>query len=344
MCVQGTGCGTDAEWRPPVAAELFDDRERFHQVLSRYPKAAALAQQIRARVASAGQNRKAEGLETVLRELSEEGDPLLQTQYWQIPLYLQDLLWNVTRNYVRHNAGTLFDWLVREVHKSAYDEVCYLTLNYDLFLEEALQKLHTGYTFDDTSKYIPAGHKWNVVKPHGSVNWGWVVTNAPLLVAATKRSTLRITEVLDVLPKLELDDRIRILDSQGSLIQTVGEVESSQTRIDVLYPVVAAPVGELKKFQCSADHSDVARRFLSGPGNVLVLGFSALDSDVLGLFRDCGDIEQLCVVNGSREGSEAAAKRIKSAASLSFTVADVTDKRGFSAFVCGGGLQGFLGV
>ena len=78
-----------------------------------------------------------EGIEDVRRELASKQDVILRKQYRQVPFYLQHVFGLVTERYVPNNIGTMFDWMVNVVHESGY-EVCYLSLNYDLYLENAL--------------------------------------------------------------------------------------------------------------------------------------------------------------------------------------------------------------
>lgn len=72
----------DEGFRPPLTAELFD--QRFAGILNHYPLAEAAAADIRVVVSSG-----ALAIERFLRErLRESADPYARRRYLQIPLYL----------------------------------------------------------------------------------------------------------------------------------------------------------------------------------------------------------------------------------------------------------------
>lgn len=101
------------EFRPPLVKELFKNRPGFNNILTKYPKAEALSETIRARLAN---HENSENLETILRELDSEESIYLKKRLWEVPLYLQELLGEVSEHYVE-SGGTRFDTLISEIER-----------------------------------------------------------------------------------------------------------------------------------------------------------------------------------------------------------------------------------
>ena len=93
-CVTANVTQYDANYSPPLTKDLFAFRASFNEILRKYPKAEALSDQIRTRVAAG------DSLEAILRSLEAERNIFLKRQYYAIPLYLQELLGEVTAHYV----------------------------------------------------------------------------------------------------------------------------------------------------------------------------------------------------------------------------------------------------
>lgn len=128
------GCGArgprpNGSFFPPLAKDLFSPM--FDNILSIYPRLQRRTDEIRSRLAQ-GQN-----IETILRDLYQSAEK--HSRYWpfQIPLYLRVLLWGISQDY--STGTTKYDTLVRQVLESEFARVMFLTLNYDLFLDDALE-------------------------------------------------------------------------------------------------------------------------------------------------------------------------------------------------------------
>ena len=67
-CVQENVADFDVDYRPPLTKDLFAFRGAFNRILSKYPKAEALSDQIRTRVSTGT------SIEAILREFALEED------------------------------------------------------------------------------------------------------------------------------------------------------------------------------------------------------------------------------------------------------------------------------
>ena len=74
----GTGSTRDKGYTPPLTPHLFD--EVYGTILSKYPGAQALSDEIRTRVL------RKEGLEAVLGEFAQLSNVNVRRQYWQVAL------------------------------------------------------------------------------------------------------------------------------------------------------------------------------------------------------------------------------------------------------------------
>lgn len=81
--------GDVANYRPPLATELFDDRPAFGMALDKYPQCAALVGELRRLLRGGAQ------LEQELERYQQESEqyPPLQRQLVAIRFYLQEILW-----------------------------------------------------------------------------------------------------------------------------------------------------------------------------------------------------------------------------------------------------------
>lgn len=274
-CVDARNNG-DQRYRPPLVEQLFDPRESsFDNILNKYPKARALSSFIRSEM------QKGASLEEVLRGLESHPNVNVRKQYWQVPLYLQELLGEVSSHYVRAG-GTKFDELIFRIERSSYSHVFYVSLNYDLFLEKALENMH-GIKFIRLNDYLHA--KWSFIKLHGSVNW-WraVITN--------DKSQEDIFECLDSLNTLTLHDEIRVTSSYQERRRLEGYL---------YYPALAAPVAEKSLFQCHPSLVEQTRSFITNCEDFLFLGFSGRDRHVLDLLRETPKVRKFAIVNGGEE-------------------------------------------
>lgn len=155
-------------YRPPLARDIF--ASRFDGILNRYPGITARLDELRMELAN-DQN-----FEEIFRALLESATR--HRKFWplQVPLFLRELFWKITNGYVQ--GSTKFDTLVRRVLESNFNEVMFLNLNYDLFLEDAIAN-YDQYEFSNINSYMPCSRKWRYMKPHGSVNWARILENCP---------------------------------------------------------------------------------------------------------------------------------------------------------------------
>ena len=162
----------DGQWRPPLTSELFASRPTFDQLLASYPPAYPLIHRMRGWIAS----ENTVSLESRLSGIYRSGDSRERKQLKYLTYYLWKLIYEVSRRYMKGSPSN-YDRLVDEILRRDL-EVMFLTLNYDLFLEEALRS-YESVTFNNVQAYFPEGASWRIIKLHGSANWGRKLLDQP---------------------------------------------------------------------------------------------------------------------------------------------------------------------
>ena len=250
-CASSITGQTDEGFRPPLVKQLFEPKPTFDAVLSKYPRARALSATIRSRVAGG------DGLEEVFRDLASEHSRVLRRQYWQVPLYLQELLGEVSAHYIR-SGGSHFDLLVGEAERSTYDQVVYVTTNYDLFLERALGDLY-DVSFRTLEDYCSPERKWSLIKLHGSSTWGQKLRNA----------VINSSNAVDILDSVE-DDELQV----AKTIEILAGYQDSQRVIQhkLFYPALSVPVAGKDDFVCPEEHMAFLESVIGGEPRLACTG------------------------------------------------------------------------
>ncbi len=253
----------------------------------------------------------------------------MKKQYWEIPLYLQELLGEVSAGYVR-TGGTKFDTLVNAITRSPFKSVLFLTLNYDLFLENSMRRI-LDVRFPSLADYCVTGRRWNLTKAHGSVNWGRPIVN----------TGFSATDFNDPLANLNEDPKF------GDTTHLAGHKDSARMLNGVFhYPALAVPLEGQKESVCPVAHIAFAKEFLRDCIAFLFIGFSGLDQDVLNLLSAVDRVQSLMVVCEDRKGALTTYNRITSTnrnfQTFPAPEAGATFEKGFAAFVDNRELDRFL--
>ena len=225
----------------PLAKDVFG--ERFDDLLGSFPQLDRRKDEVRSRLA------RGENLEAVLRDLYNSAQANQKAWPFQIPLYLRQLFWTISQDYA--HGSTKFDTLVRRTLAGPYRKVLFLSLNYDLFLDEAIM----GYEcagLSDMDSYICAEKKWMLIKPHGSVNWARAIDNCPRGGPG------------DFWPT-QLNEAPHCADENASVVmwnRALGiYYRPSCPPGGYMYPQLVVPADNPKQFACPAAHIDAARAF-----------------------------------------------------------------------------------
>jgi hypothetical protein len=292
----------DTTRQPPLVSGLFGSD--YADVLNEYRLARAAAAEIRPALLAG------ESIEDLLRErLRDSTSQYALRRYHQVPLYLQHLLW-VAGNlegdgYTRDPQN--YNFLVN--HALEFDQPVFVSLNYDTLLDECLAQYSQGYS--DVSSYLRPD--WALIKLHGSVNWGWELVPPSPAFYATPPPVSTLTALFD---GRSPDPKVGIAVRGGDLSTIRYDADrGSATRGSLFYPALSVPVGEQDELVCPDEHVDYLKTRLtnsSGGVDVVTIGYSGRDQEVLAIFEECKPpLRSLCVVDAKEDVAREVAGKIE---------------------------------
>ena len=256
-------------YRPPLADQLFANNANYAKLLSQFPYAAAVAS--RARLM-----RGPGSLEKHLQQLrdEEDRDAARLKQLLAVKYYLRALLSECSWAWTRESGGgtnyaTLVD-LIEQCRIPARGEVTYVSFNYDTLLESGLAS--RDKKFPRLTSYVEGSVR--LVKIHGSINWGQVVTS-PALPRAASFDPQFLCEIADQLTTTE-DYRLAP-DTR---------FQSQTNRSSILVPAIAIPTQKKRGFACPDEHVRVLREALPHVGGVLTIGWRGAEDHFLSLLGE----------------------------------------------------------
>lgn len=272
----------EAEARPPLTRDLFSTLDAV-ELLRTYVLAQGASQVVEREM----RQDSTLAFEQALRSLREDGHEHHRLMSLALPLYLQALLLRYSEQL--HAYATRYSILVDELLRLRTD-VYFVSLNYDTLLDYRLGALSPLLSID---RYIDDARGWSLIKPHGSANW-----------------FRELSDPFD--PKAPGDrwiasPRIECVPASSFELHVVRDTPFTEAdRVTRRYPAIALPEGPKDELVLPPEHLRHFRRGLVGAQqlDLLVLGYSALDTEVLDLIKQSGTrVRRLTVVN--RDAREA---------------------------------------
>jgi len=343
--------GINWGWRPPLTKELFepkvmgpdkglfnDRRRNVEESLSHYPRARSLRGDIALRLSDSEGDRAAETLEQVLMSF-RDGSRNRFRRFQQVPFFLRELLGEVSAKFIKNgvNSGENFDVLLDNLLE-AFDEVLFVTLNYDLFLEKAIETVANSVPGAREALgmgwYIQDPH-WKLVKLHGSVDWVRAFTPPASILGDLPSDNVRGT-ALEVLDKLFIDE------VDLGEIELVLKWDRWRNGAKFLYPAIAVPVDDARQSSiCPREHEQAAEQFLTDCENYLFLGTRGKDNDLVQLLSKSGACRVVGIVAQGEEDCKETQSNLQEALDFS-SGPQIYYSSGFTGFVRDGGLADFL--
>jgi len=253
----------DASYRPPLAAQLFENRQYFGQLIDRYPAMSPIVPRLRRSTTGNGTT-----LERELEQLQNEADrfPKRHSQLMAVRFYLKDAIEYCGDSWfgAAHGA-TNYAALLDEVERwrcgRAERLVTCVTFNYDTMLEKSAH-FALGTAYNDIDSYIDDAGPAYIIKPHGSVDWG---------------------ELCDLLSDPRPLSNHQVIEHAASLQHTNGYRKGVGVVADVgqLVPAIAIPFETKKSFACPQHHLEKLKIRVSLTTKALVIGWRGAESHFL---------------------------------------------------------------
>jgi hypothetical protein len=210
------------EYRPPLADDLFDNREHFRQAISVLPKCQSIVPLL--------QRRHGLSLEQRLQELAGEANeyPMRYQQLMAIRYYIQRVLWDVNHTWVNQIAASITNQkaLLDQINRwrTRGDNVCIVTFNYDRIIEEALTTV--GISITAFADYVT--HEFKLFKLHGSIDW------------ARRTGILSNTDVQQNAMELVIERAAEL--NVRNQFEMVAEYPSAVLSNELVVPAIAIPL------------------------------------------------------------------------------------------------------
>ena len=239
--------------RPPLASELFGNRQYFGEILKKYPDCLAVVPRLR-------DIRQGHSIETLLGELQVESNKSLvrKRQIASIRYYLQEILTACPDNWIGQcqevlNHLTLLDDIVN--YSAAGERVCFVTFNYDKLIDWAFDK--TGFRIESFQDYI--SKNFMLIKLHGSVNWGRVV--------ATPLPAQLLLDPLATAHELIRKADEAIISKEYVL---AGGVPPRPKDDRAIFPALAIPIESKLDFECPVEHVAALKEAIPAVTKILI--------------------------------------------------------------------------
>ncbi|MCH7697912.1 MAG: hypothetical protein IH865_03085 [Chloroflexi bacterium] len=317
---------------PPLTRAVFEDNIITKGILDQYQGARNLAGTIRIEL-----EKDDAVLEPLLERMAEAEEKTLSQQFPQIPLYLQDLFLNISRQYTNQaiNYQRLAFQLFSE--ESGLEQIAFLTLNYDTILDDVLSPSYLSLT-QSMASY--ANSECLLVKLHGSVNWARTFE-----FEQSRHESFGRREYLNLIGSLGyrgIGDKLGpdFAEHPPSGQRWTHQDEGNLRTFTIYYPALSVPLGEYNPYYaCPSSHVEALKEFLKDCKNVLAIGVSGRDQDLLGLLQDGlpKEVGMFALVDSSLAAANSSLDRFSKVPQLSTWHLRYTD--GFSGFILQGGLE-----
>jgi hypothetical protein len=268
------------EYRPPLANQLFEDRDSFRSALYSFPQCKPLIPRLRGDAPIEEQLAKFEA--------QAKAYPARHQQLAAIRYYIRSLLAKLETAWIqRHDGVTNYVTFLDEVRRwrdETGEQVIFVTFNYDLMLEQAFwQVFHRQIA--EMKDYI-SDDSYGIIKLHGSIDWVHEIQYPNGLKS--------LDAVIDAAPFLKLNP---------------GFVKDSQIPPNIMtLPALAIPVDKKKVFECPQEHIEVLANGIQKVTKIITIGWRAMEQHFLEMLRARltglqSDVD-LMVVSGTENGTK----------------------------------------
>ncbi len=224
--------------RLPLGNDLFEERDLFHPILQRFPRALDVASYLRHPLPNTTVEQVMERLRDEAKTYPRRLEQLAAVRYYlQVAIGECDSLWDRNAAHGVTNYKTLLDMI--ELRRKPDDTVCLVTFNYDTMLDAALPTV--GVYLRSIDEYISS--KYKVIKVHGSVSWAREV-ESPIEQPNQVNDDQLLRILIEKAASLKLTDRYHLANQRPT-------VRMDLQRVAI--PAIAIPVQTKGEFECPAD-------------------------------------------------------------------------------------------
>jgi hypothetical protein len=280
----------EAPSRPPLAKDLFQNREPFARTANNYKRILPIIPLLR--------ETHGKPIEQVLETLQDEAEryPEGQCQLAAVRYYLRDILWDCTKNWIQAAAGvtnyrSLLDQIARQHHQRG-EQIALVTFNYDTLLEDALGD--KAFRVEKVSDYVESHPTYKLFKLHGSIDWARFLDSPSAL-------TLNKYNLIDRAPQLQVSETFTLNRGRADVEEQI-----------LLFPAIAIPVQRKDRFECPQAHVEALYNLVPKVSQILFIGWQAQEDNFLKMLHEgLKSLKGIMIVDENRGKAEAIAVRIQ---------------------------------
>lgn len=307
------------DFKPPLSKHLFSSRGSFAAILNKYPKARGLSGLIKIGIEHEG------NFEKILKDLESNNSPVIQNQLLHIPLYIQELIGEVSEHYTKDPLN--YNFLITKALKAGIEKIVFITLNYDTFIEKAIWDSF-GEGFPHINSYCNPDNNWMVLKLHGSINWGHPINR--FTISGSNHDNY--LQTINAIRKEAIGkDIILLRNHQDRFIDNIP-----------YYPAMIMPIEGKYEYVCPEEHITNMKKVLGEIDNFLIIGTSGKDQDLIDFLNDSVKrVENLHLID-SENADVIFSNLRKQIKAFGMATSTSVSSEGFSNSVVGNKLEFFM--
>lgn len=330
----GKGPDDATAWRPPLANELFANRQGFRDAMSRFPQILPIA----ARLAQAGPQQPLERMLAALRDEAEYYHER-HSQLVAVRYYLQFVIWECERHWLQaQTAVTNYLSLLDRIQRwrGGNTSVVFGTFNYDRLFEYAASYYISGAktiyenAYGTLEAYTQHPH-FPLIKLHGSLDWGYRVNTPLAVVSESNGHVWQIAwDVTTRFPDLDVAHEV----------EKITERPPQPQGGHAYVPALALPVDQKSEFVCPRAHLDFLVQHLPQVTSVLTIGWRGTESHFLQTLKNhlATEVDLLTVCGEVSSGQQ----MLETLSAAGLNGSWHASNAGFSEFVVGPEVDSFL--
>lgn len=313
--------------RPPLAAELFENRPEFAMAMEKFPECLPIIPELR--------DRQDVTVEAVLERLQKEAESYLEgkCQLAAIRYYLHFMLWQCEERWEAIHRGvtnhkTFLDRIHRRLGK--LKKICLVTFNYDRMIEKALLSL--GIKIANLDQYVES-NTYKLIKLHGSVDWGRRVKDLPDVPLDNLPVAQIPSELIRNAHRLQISKEYKM----------VSTCPMGRAGDHAVFPALAIPVEKKKDFECPDNHLIALKESIPETTKIIVIGWRATEKPFLELLRDgLKPGIPIMIVNGSEQSTRQTLENMQDGGVKCNLRNLIPFNSGFTQLILDGQLEAFL--
>jgi hypothetical protein len=265
-------------WRPPLANEIFDTRPEFLNIIEQYPSAQSVFS-IYSTIRDLEDYFQKKYDQSQKHNSIEIEKTLINLRY-----YLQHLFYVVSEN--MKNAGySNIDKLIGHINDYVIEtgeDVLIVNFNYDLLVEQALQRTYYNSSSQQYSMHEYLSNKIKLIKPHGSCNWFRMFTYNAF--------HLRQGEVLwqhllsNNVTQEAIDNRLSKDFYVAPYSSSLGKGPAEQMLY--MYPQIFIPLKEKDDFCMPKEQVDYLLEYLPKVEDILIIGWKGYEAHFNNILKE----------------------------------------------------------